>query len=200
MRTFHYTTVETDALGRQDPLLGEAIARIGRIDREVNPDRFCALVESIVSQQISARAAETVLGRITAAYGGLDAVKLSSAGIEDIQRHGMSLRKAGYIRNLSEQVVSGRLDLAALSGRTDGEIVATLAALPGIGIWTAEMFLIFSMERPDVISWGDLAIRRGMMRLYGMEKLTKADFETFRKRYSPFGSVASLYLWALSHE
>ena len=200
MRTFCYTSLETDFLSRQDPLLGEAITRIGRIEREVNPDRFAALVESIVSQQISAKAAETVLGRITAAYGGLDAALLSTASVEEIQRHGMSLRKAGYIRNLGELVVSGQLDLVSMNGQPDGVIVSTLSALPGIGVWTAEMFLIFSMERPDVTSWGDLAIRRGMMRLYSMETLSKTDFETIRKRYSPFGSIASLYLWALSHE
>ena len=141
-----------------------------------------------------------MLGRITAAYGGLDAALLSTASVEEIQRHGMSLRKAGYIRNLGELVVSGQLDLVSMNGQPDGVIVSTLSALPGIGVWTAEMFLIFSMERPDVTSWGDLAIRRGMMRLYSMETLSKTDFETIRKRYSPFGSIASLYLWALSHE
>ncbi|MCL2767475.1 MAG: DNA-3-methyladenine glycosylase 2 family protein, partial [Synergistaceae bacterium] len=71
-------------------------------------------------------------------------------------------------------------------------------SLPGIGIWTAEMFLIFSMRRMDVVSWGDLAIRRGMMKIYGLKDLTKEEFEKYRKRYSPYGSVASLYIWASS--
>ena len=73
-----------------------------------------------------------------------------------------------------------------------------LSALDGVGVWTAEMLLIFSLQRPDVVSWGDLAIRRGMMALYGLNSLTRTQFDNYRKRYSPYGSVASLYLWALA--
>jgi DNA-3-methyladenine glycosylase II len=78
--------------------------------------------------------------------------------------------------------------------------VRTFSSLRGIGVWTAEMMLIFSLQRRDVVSWGDLAIRRGMMRLYGLEELSREDFLRYRRRYSPYGSVASLYLWELAHE
>ena len=80
----------------------------------------------------------------------------------------------------------------------DAEIISRLSALDGVGVWTAEMLLIFSLQRPDVVSWGDLAIRRGMMALYGLNSLTRTQFDNYRKRYSPYGSVASLYLWALA--
>ena len=90
------------------------------------------------------------------------------------------------------------LNIAELATLPDAEIIRRLSSLNGVGVWTAEMLLIFSLERPDVVSWGDLAIRRGMMNLYGLDSLTREQFERYRKRYSPYGSVASLYLWALA--
>jgi DNA-3-methyladenine glycosylase II len=97
-------------------------------------------------------------------------------------------------------MASSALNLSELSTLSDGEVIRKLTGLRGIGLWTAEMMLILCMERPDVLSWGDLAIRRGMSELYGLENLTKSQFEAYRKIYSPFGSVASLYLWAISKE
>nr|MCU0538679.1 DNA-3-methyladenine glycosylase 2 family protein [Desulfobacterales bacterium] len=99
-----------------------------------------------------------------------------------------------------EAALRGDLDLAELGRLPDEGVIRKLSALPGIGVWTAEMLLIFSLCRPDVVSWGDLAIRRGMMRLYGLKELSRPRFDRFRKRYSPYGSVASLYLWAVSAE
>jgi len=90
--------------------------------------------------------------------------------------------------------------LDALREMPDETVIERLCALKGIGVWTAEMLLIFSLGRPDVLSWGDLAIRRGMTRLYGLKELTREKFEMYRKRYSPYGTVASLYIWAVSHE
>ncbi|MCU0564846.1 MAG: DNA-3-methyladenine glycosylase 2 family protein, partial [Desulfobacterales bacterium] len=101
---------------------------------------------------------------------------------------------------IGEAAVSGELDLVGLRAMPDARVIERLSSLPGIGVWTAEMLLIFSLCRPDVVSWGDLAIRRGMMNLYGLKDLSREQFDRFRKRYSPCGSVASLYLWALSAE
>ena len=97
-------------------------------------------------------------------------------------------------------MVGGALDLAALHAQPDAAVVATLSALPGVGVWTAEMLLIFSLGRPDVVSWGDQAIRRGMKRLYGLETLNQAHFAHDRERYRPYGTVASFYWWALARE
>jgi 3-methyladenine DNA glycosylase/8-oxoguanine DNA glycosylase len=118
--------------------------------------------------------------------------------VADIQKCGLSMRKAGYIKGIGESVVRGRLDVVRLMGMSDEEVIEMLSSFPGIGVWTAEMLLIFSLCRPDVVSWGDLAIRRGMTKLYGLKALSKTQFDRFRNRYSPCGSVASLYLWALS--
>ena len=116
----------------------------------------------------------------------------------EIQRCGLSMRKARYIHGASRSVALQELNLDEFPALPDAEIIARLSSLDGIGIWTAEMLLIFSLQRPDIVSWGDLAIRRGMMLLYGRKRLEKSQFDAYCKRYSPYGSVASLYLWALA--
>ena len=123
---------------------------------------------------------------------------IAHAEVASLQQCGLSMRKAGYIKGIGEAVFCGELNLSAFRDMPDDEIVKELSSLHGIGIWTAEMLLIFSLCRPDVVSWGDLAIRRGMINLYGLKELTKEQFDRYRKRYSPYGSVASLYLWELS--
>ncbi len=200
MGIFKYGLKEVNYLKKQDELLGTAIDRIGMIKRETNPDLFTAIINTIVSQQISKKAAATVWMRMGDCFGNITPEMIASAPIEKIQKCGLSMRKAGFIKNISEHEARGELNLSEFSNLSDVEIVKRLTALKGVGIWTVEMLMIFSLERPDVVSWGDLAIRRGMMNLYGIETLTKTEFDAYRKRYSPYGSVASLYLWELSHE
>ncbi len=197
MPHFEYGQKEIAHLKRKDKRLGKAIDDIGMIERTTNPDVFAALIESIVSQQISKKAAKTVCDRLHA-LTGFNADKIAKAELFDIQQCGMSLRKAGYIKETAEAAVSGKIDFHSLHTLSDKEIIKKLSSLNGVGIWTAEMLLIFSLQRPDVVSYGDLAIRRGMMNLYGLAELPRATFEQYRQRYSPYGSVASLYLWALS--
>jgi DNA-3-methyladenine glycosylase II len=199
MSIFRYGRTEIDHLRARDKKLGHAIDEIGMIEREVTPDLFTALISSIVSQQISTKAATTIRKRMQDRFGAITPEVISSAAITDIQMCGMSVRKAGYIKGIGEAVRDDRLDIPGLQGLPDREVISRLSALRGVGTWTAEMILIFSMERPDILSWDDLAIRRGMMSLYGLKTLERARFERIRKRYSPHGSVASLYLWALSH-
>ncbi len=116
----------------------------------------------------------------------------------DVQACGIPRRKAEWLHHLGRQVASGALDLSALRTLPDATVIETLSALPGVGVWTAEMLLIFALGRPDVVSGGDQAIRRGLMRLYGLETLNKAQFTDYRERYRPYGTVASFYLWARS--
>ena len=125
---------------------------------------------------------------------------ISALPAEDIQKCGMSLRKAGYLKTAADAVISGELNLADLPNMSDDEAIATLVKLPGIGVWTAEMLLIFSLQRPDVISFGDLGIKRGLGVLYGHKEIPCERFERYRRRYSPHGSIASLYLWHLAGE
>lgn len=201
MPHFPYGQAEMDYLADRDPQLGAAIARLGFIAREVRPDPFAALVWSVVSQQISSKAAQTVCGRLSERLtGDVTPARIAAAGIADIQQCGMSLRKAGYLKGLGAAVTSGQLEIAHFATLPDAEIIRQVSALHGLGIWTAEMLLIFSLCRPDVVSWGDLAIRRGMTALYGLPALGREQFQAYRARYSPHGSVASLYLWAISAE
>lgn len=199
MPAFRYGKKEIEHLKKRDRRLGVAIDQIGMIERAITPDIFTALVASVAGQQISAKAAETVWNRMEERFGIITPDTISAATAEEIRQCGISLKKAGYIRGIGDAVVSGDLDLAGLHELSDDDVISRLTVLHGIGIWTAEMLLIFAMERPDVLSWGDLAIRRGMMRLYSKESIDRVAFERYRKRYSPYGSVASLYLWEISH-
>ena len=200
MRTFRYGDAELEHLRRRDTVLGAAIDRIGPIEREVIPDLFAALVHSIVGQQVSSRAAASVWARLQESLGAVTPQSVAGASVEELRQCGLSGRKAEYIRGAAEAVLRGELDLSALHDLSDEEVIERLSSLRGVGTWTAEMLLIFSMERPDVVSWSDLAIRRGMRVLYGLETLDREQFERYRARYSPHGSVASLYLWAVSHD
>jgi DNA-3-methyladenine glycosylase II len=198
MAIFEYDQSSIDYLQKRDKKLGAAIERIGRVERQVIPDLFTALVHSIVGQQISKQAAATVWNRVQEYFGEITPARVAVASSEEIQQLGMSLRKATYIKGVAEAALEGSLDLDRLNSLPDGEIIKRLSSLHGVGVWTAEMMLIFSMQRPDVVSWGDHAIRKGMMNLYGLTELTRGQFDKHRKRYSPYGTVASLYLWEIA--
>jgi len=166
---------------------------------EMYPDLFTALVSSVVGQQISGKAAATVWNRVVERFGEITPSRLDQASLEEVQSCGMSFRKAEYVKGIAAACANGGLDLEDLKVLSDEEVVKALSSLKGIGPWTAEMMLIFSLGRKDVVSWGDLAIRRGMMSLYGLESLSRPEFDRFRAKYSPYGSVASLYIWELAH-
>lgn len=200
MCVFPYGQAEIAHLRQNDDVLGAAIDRIGPIERSLTPDVFAALVLSVVGQQISNKAAETVGRRLTECVGTLSPAHIVDKSVEELQQCGLSFRKVAYIRGIAEAARDGTLDIAALPAMTDDAVIRHLTALPGIGVWTAEMLLIFSLARPDVVSWGDLAIRRGMARLYERDELTRADFDRIRARYSPYGTVASLYLWEIARD
>jgi len=195
---FEYGAEEISYLKMADKQLGEAIDRIGKVERPVISDLFQALIHSIVGQQLSTKAASTIWNRIQERFGDISPKTISSLEINEIQQCGMTMRKAGYIRGIAESVFSEELDLDDLHNLPDMEVIRLLSSLDGIGVWTAEMLLINSMERPDVLSWGDMGIRRGIMRLYGLSELTKKQFGEYRSRYSPYGSVASIYIWKIS--
>lgn len=198
MPVFRYGITELDHLKRKDKKLAAAIERIGTIECEIIPDLFTALINNIVGQQISNAASATVWGRMKERFGEITPGRLDSASLEEVQQCGLSFRKAGYIKEASRAVAAGEIDLSSLEDLPDGDVIRMLSSLRGVGEWTAEMLLIFSMERPDVVSRGDLAIRRGMMTLYGRKTLDDDAFGRYARRYSPFGSTASLYLWEIA--
>ena len=197
---FKYGNKELEWLKLRDPVLGNAMYRIGHIRRPVNPDLFTALIKSIVGQQISSKAQATVWARIEERFEPITPKTIDSVSAEELQSCGITMRKAYYIKGIAESVLKGNLDLAQLHKLSDEEVSKRLVQVKGIGIWTAEMLMIFSMQRKDILSWGDLAIQRGLRILYKHRNITPKLFNKYKQRYSPYASVASLYLWAIAGE
>lgn len=198
VKYFEYGQKEIQHLKQADPILGAAIDRIGPLKRQMMPDLFAALVRAIVGQQISTQALQTVYGRMTDDLGAITPRAILTRTRDEIQAYGLTFRKADYIRRAADKVHRGEVDLDALHTMSDDEVAAALTTLDGVGPWTAEMLMIFSMGRPDVISYGDLAIIRGMKRLYGYGKISRATFTTHREAYAPYATTASLYIWEIA--
>ncbi len=198
-KIFEYGLKEMEYLKKADQALGAAIDRIGKVERIIIPDLFPALIHVIIGQQISLKAARTIWARLQEHFDDVIPEVVAGASVEEIQRLGMPTKKAGYIKNLAKIIAKGDFSLDRLYQLPDDEVIRELSSLSGIGVWTAEMLLLNSMERPDIVSFGDIAIRRGMMMLYGLDSLSRKQFDLFRSGYSPYGSVASIYLWRVSY-
>ncbi len=195
---FPYGETEIAWLKSRDKRLGEVIDQLGAVKRQVIPNLFTALVHSIVGQQISTKAHETIWRKMQDALGDITPEAVMSITAEQLQAFGISFRKVGYIRGAAEKVLSGEFDIQALRTMSDSEVCAKLTALNGIGTWSAEMLMLHSLLRPNILSFGDLGIQRGLRMLYHHRKITKELFAKYQRRYSPYGSVACIYLWAIS--
>ncbi len=193
---FQYGDKETEYLKKKDKVLGEVIEKIGHIEREVDSDLFSSVIHHIIGQQISTKAQATIWRRMKEQFGEVTAESILAADIPKLQSFGMTFRKAEYIKDFAEKVQSGAFDLEEISRLPDNEAIKKLAALKGIGVWTAEMILLFCLQRPDIFSFDDLAIQRGLRMVYHHRKIDRKLFEKYRRRFSPYCSVASLYLWA----
>ena len=174
------------------------IDKIGLVKRRVIPDLFPALVHSIIGQQISTKAHETVWQKLVSSLENITPEKILDLSPEVLQAFGMTFKKVEYIRNAAQQIASGEFDMQALHTMNDAEVCKCLSELKGIGVWSAEMLMLFSMQRPDIVSYGDLAIQRGLRMIYHHRIIDRKLFEKYRRRYSPYGSVASLYIWAVA--
>ena len=200
MKVFDYGEKEITYLGKKDKQLLKIISAIGKIERQVTPNLFEALVESIIGQQISSKAAATVNQRLKDRFNGeISPEKVAATNHFHIKECGTTLKKAGYIKIAADAILHGKIKLDNFSTMTDEEIIVQLTQLPGVGVWTAEMLMIFSLQRPNIISYDDLIIRRSIMKLYKLEELTKEQFGIYKNQYHPYASIASLYLWAYGH-
>lgn len=195
---FAYGETELAWLRKKDKRLGEVIDRIGHVDRAVDPNLFSAVIHHIIGQQISMKAQATIWQRMQDALGAVSAETILAAGVPELQSLGMTFRKAEYITDFAKKVHTGEFDLISIVEKPDEEVILELSALKGIGVWTAEMLLLFCLQRPNVFSYGDLAILRGMRMVYRHKEIDRARFERYRKRFSPYCSIASLYFWAVS--
>ena len=195
---FEYGEAELSYLRKKDKRLGEVIDRVGRVYRTVDTDLFSAVVHHIVGQQISTKAQATVWQRLRDALGSVSAETVLAAGVPQLQSLGMTFRKAEYITDFAEKVHDGEFDIFAVEHMSDEDAIRELSSLKGIGVWTAEMILLFCLQRPDIFSFDDLAIQRGLRIVYHHRNIDRKLFEKYRRRFHPYCSVASLYLWAVS--
>ena len=197
-RYFEYGQAEVDYLAARDPRLAEVMTVVGHVYRELDDDLFGAVMHHIVGQQVSMAAQRTVWARMQTLLDEVSPATVLAVPDADLQGCGMTFRKVEYLKDFARRVDSGEFDLGAVGRMGDADAIAALASLRGIGVWTAEMLLLFCLGRSDVFSYDDLAIQRGLRMVYHHRKVTRPLFEKYRRRYSPYGSVASLYLWTVA--
>lgn len=185
-------------LKSRDKALGLAIDKIGEIHRKKDSDLFSSVINHIIGQQISMKAQETIWNRLHEKLGEINADTLLSITKDELQRVGLTFRKAEYIRDFASKVKSNEFDIEKIKVLEDEMLIKELVKLKGIGVWTAEMIMLFCLDRKDILSYDDLAIKRGLKMLYNHKDIDKKKFNKYKKRYSPYGTVASLYLWAIA--
>ncbi len=199
MPKFEYGEEELNHLKSRDKILASAIEKIGYLPHYINEDFFSVLVNSIIVQQISLKAADAIWNRLLKLFDNeITPEKVLDMDFDKIKSVGMSTKKVEYIRGAAQKIVSKELNIEKLKFMDDAEVTKELLKLYGVGNWTVEMLLIFSLGRKDILSYGDLTIIRGLQRLYGYEKIDKKIFEKYRELYSPYGSIASFYLWYIA--
>ena len=198
LKYFEYGEAETSYLKKKDKKLSKVIDQVGHIYREVDSDIFSSVIHHIIGQQISTKAQLTIWKRMQERLGNVNAETILKCSDNDLQSFGLTFRKVEYIKDFAQRVHLGVFDLNAIERMDDNDAIKELTKLKGIGVWTAEMILLFCLERPDIFSYDDLAIRRGLCMLYHHKSISSKLFERYRKRFHPYCSVASLYLWKVS--
>lgn len=190
-----------DHLSAADPVMRRLIQERGPLAITASPrsDYFFTVLDAIASQQLSSKVATTIVNRVRALFPGQEtptAGQILSLPDQALRDTGLSWAKVRYIKDLAQRVVSGELDLVHVSGMSDEEIIKELVAVKGIGRWTAEMFLLFSLARPDVFAVDDYGLRVAMQRLYDLPDLPRPPImREIAEAWRPYRSYASLYLW-----
>ena len=186
-----------DHLRASDPILGAIIERVGPCKIAYREPTFEALARSIVFQQLSTKAARTIYGRFEEAAGGkVTPQAIQNLSLGEMRRAGLSKQKIGYIRDLAEHALSGKVDFRRLPAMSDEEVIVSLTDIKGVGVWTAHMFLIFALRRPNVLAVGDLGVRTAIQRHYQKRGLPKpTHIEKLAANWHPYCSIACWYLW-----
>lgn len=185
-------------LSKRDPKLGLIIKSVGDYSIGRRPEPFRSLVEAIIYQQLAVRAADTIYGRFLKIYRGRfpRPQRILATSQTDLRAAGLSRQKIAYIMDLADRVSDGRLGLDQLSEMDDSAVIEQLVQVKGIGRWTADMFLIFCLGRPDVLPVGDLGLRRAMMITYGLPELPlPPEMAEIASSWKPYCSVATWYMW-----
>lgn len=185
-------------LQKSDPIMKQIIKSVGPFTARTRRDRFLTLVNSIVSQQISGAAAKTILGRLTEAMkdDGITAASILEYHVDQLRELGVSRQKATYMLDLAARVNEGTVDLKAMSRMTNEQVIDELTQVKGIGVWTAQMFMMFSLGRLDVFPDGDLGIQNAIKKHYSVRgEWTPAKMLKLAKPWQPYATIASWYLW-----
>ena len=181
-----------------DPKIRKLIKKIGPIRFTIDADPFESLVESIISQQLSWQSATAIFRKLKIVLNTkvIDAQSLINLTNSELRKIGISPQKILYLRDLSSRVLNGQLELKTLRGKPDDEVIRVLDEVKGIGSWTAQMFLLFVLGRPDILPVDDLGIQLAIKRVYLLRKLPKAEkIEKIAVNWHPYCSIAALYLW-----
>lgn len=198
MQDYLSTTIEIkNSLVALDPTLTPVIDKVGDITVKLNRDYFASLVSTIIGQQLSNKVAGIIWQRLDDLFRGLLVPEqFLVTDSEALRSIGISYRKIEYIKNLASAVTNSDLNLQELERLSDQEVIDRLIKLKGIGVWTAEMFLIFSLGRPDVFSTGDLGLRKAVEKLCSLdERVNTEEIVRITNRWSPYRTFVSLYLW-----
>ena len=187
-------------LKKIDPILAEVIAEVGpcRFTPRTDGTHFDAVARAIVFQQLSGRAASTILGRVHGVFGGRapTPTELLAVADEPLRAAGLSRQKIGYVRDLAARVSSGEVAMERLHELGDEEVIEALVRVKGVGVWTAQMFLIFRLGRMDVLPVADLGIKKGIQRAFRLPELpSQSEVARIGERWSPYATIASWYLW-----
>lgn len=184
-----------------DPAIAGLLKQFGEYDIPERSDYYEALLRSIMGQQVSVKAAQAVFDKLCARYNNvLDPGILRDASQEELREVGISRQKASYINDLSDKFLSDPEKFEKLHKLSDEEVIESLTSIKGIGVWTAQMFLMFTLRRLDVFPVLDLGIRNAMIKLYEWDKETKHEkYTSYAERWAPYRSVACWYLWKSLH-
>lgn len=198
--TGHFTlTPKSEAalkLKSADPRVGRLIDLIGEINLLLRDDYFASLVRAVIGQQLSVKVATTIWNRTVNLCGEMKPEIILALNEDKLRTAGFSQQKIAYIKDLAVKVSCGEVKLTRLPEMADDEVIRTLTAIKGIGVWTAQMFLIFSLGRPDVFSTADLGLRRAVKWLYNLDEMPNSkELEKYSENWRPYRSAASLYLW-----
>jgi DNA-3-methyladenine glycosylase II len=197
MEQLHFTIDDERVkyLSEMDTTLSKLIKTVGSVKVSLKKDYYETLVKQIIGQQLSLKAANTITGRVEKIWQNLDPYLLNDINDEEIRSTGVSRPKINYIRNLTQKYLSKEVDFSNLHILDEKEVIKVLTTVKGIGQWTAEMFLIFSLGRLDVLSYGDVSIQNAIRWLYQIEKDDPLNLDIFYEKWKPYNTIVSLYLW-----
>lgn len=195
-----YNKTEMDYLSEKDEVMKQLIQRYGKLNAGHVTDVYTSLVFHIIGQMLSNKVADLLVSRFIDLVGEVAPKAVLSKNIDDIKAIGISSRKVEYILELSKDVQDGKYKFDKFPNMNDEEVITYLMQIRGVGRWTAEMITEFTLGRLNVFSYDDVALQNGMKKAYGFKTLSRKRFEKYRKKFSPYCSVASLYFYALNDD